>query len=67
MPELIIYQQNLFKLAGRPCFTVRTWRMGEWPTPWTLADYYILSKEQSTALIELKNYQPHQSFGQNHL
>ena len=34
--ELIIYQQNLFNLAGRPwliCDSI--WRTWEWPTQWT--------------------------------
>ena len=32
----------------------------------SVADYYTLYKGQLAALLELQNYQPHQSFEQSH-
>ena len=39
----------------------KIWRTGEWPTPRTQS-----LTRQLTALPELQNYQPHQSFEQSH-
>ena len=44
----------------------RIWRTGEWHTLWTQSLIItLLLKGQLTALPELQNYQPHQSFEQS--
>ena len=38
------------------------WRTGEWSTTWAQSLIKTLSKKQLTALSELQDYHPHQSF-----
>ena len=44
----------------------RIWRGKEWPTPWTQSCILHSLKGQPTALLELQNYLPKQSFGVSH-
>ena len=56
----MIYQQNLYKLAGETMIDVlteicnRIWRIGEWPTPWTQSLIITLPKKGNLELC--KNY-----------
>ena len=44
----------------------RIWRTGEWPTTWTQSLIITLPKKGNWQLLQLQNYQPHQSFEQSH-
>ena len=58
LPELIIYQQNLIKLAGQTMIDVLTeicnkiWRTGEWPTRWTQSLIITLPNQGNLQLCQ---------------